>query len=61
MPGPFMPSSQFRNEKYGDPFTDYSGQKYLLAWKLGGIVDSNSWLPRLLEVHTGFYNHEQKR
>lgn len=37
------------------PFSDYSGQKYLLAFKLGGIPTLRETPLRYLELQTGYY------
>jgi len=50
----WIPSPGLRDGR-GDAFTDYSGQKYLLAFKLGGIFKSESRLLRALEIQTGYY------
>lgn len=51
----WVPTRQFRRGDRLDPFTDYSGQKYLLAWKLGNILGSESPFLQALEMHTGYY------
>lgn len=51
----WIPSRQFRRGDRSDPFTDYSGQKYLLAFKLGGLLQTDDPLMRALEVHLGYY------
>jgi len=37
------------------PFSDYSGQKYLLAFKLSGIESFRRSPARFLELHAGYY------
>ena len=37
------------------PFTDYAGQKYLLAWKLSGVPTLRDTPWRFLEVQAGYY------
>lgn len=37
------------------PFSDYSGQKYLLAFKLGGVQALRDTPLRYLELQTGYY------
>jgi hypothetical protein len=37
------------------PFSDYSGQKYLLAFKLGGLDGLRNSPARFLELHAGYY------
>lgn len=37
------------------PFSDYSGQKYLLAFKLGGVSALRDTPLRYLELQTGYY------
>jgi len=51
----WIPSRQFRRGDRADPFTDYSGQKYLLAFKLGGLLQTDDPVMRALEVHLGYY------
>ena len=52
----WYPSVAFRHGDRSDPFTDYSGQKYLLAIKPDGILRTNSPLLRAVEVHIGYYS-----
>ncbi|MDI6450259.1 DUF2279 domain-containing protein [Anaerobaca lacustris] len=51
----WIPSRQFLRGDRLDPFTDYSGHKYLLALKLGGLLKSDDPMMRALEVHVGYY------
>jgi len=37
------------------PFSDYAGQKFLLAWKLGGFDSLRQTPLRYLELQTGYY------
>lgn len=37
------------------PFTDYAGQKYLLAWKLAGVAPLRDTPLRFAELHLGYY------
>lgn len=37
------------------PLSDYAGQKYLLAWKLGGLDALRDTPLRYLELQTGYY------
>ncbi|MCF7958815.1 MAG: YfiM family protein [Phycisphaerae bacterium] len=66
----WIPSSAFRNGNQSDPFTDYSGQKYLLALKPDGFLKTNNALLKAMEFHVGYYTrgydndsagHSQKR
>jgi uncharacterized protein YfiM (DUF2279 family) len=51
----WLPSPSFRHGERNDPFTDYSGQKYLLAFKTDGFVKTRNPLLKALEVHLGYY------
>jgi len=51
----WIPTKQVRKGERMDPFTDYSGQKYLLAFNPGGILKSDNPLLRALEFHLGYY------
>ena len=51
----WFPSFSFRNGKKNDPFTDYSGQKYLLAFKPDGFFKTGDPILKALEVHLGYY------
>ena len=51
----WFPSPSLRNGDRDDPFTDYSGQKYLLAFKTDGFVKTKNPLLKALEVHLGYY------
>jgi len=50
----YFPSETFRKGRVRDPLTDYSGSKYVLAWKPDGIFRTDSWL-KYLEIHTGYF------
>jgi len=54
----WKPSPGFRDRvrdgKF-DPFTDYSGQKYLLAFKPGGMLRSDNKFLRMVELQAGYY------
>jgi hypothetical protein len=51
----WFPSSNFRQGDQSDPFTDYSGQKYLLAFKPDGFLKTNNFFLKALEMHLGYY------
>lgn len=51
----WFPSPAFRHGEEGDVFTDYSGQKYLLAIKPDGILKTGSPLLKALEFQVGYY------
>jgi len=51
----WIPSGQFLRGERLDLFTGYSGQRYLLAFKLGGLLRSDDPVLRALEVHVGYY------
>lgn len=51
----WIPSRQFLRGDRLDPFTDYSGHRYLLAFKLGGLLQTDDPVLRALEVHVGYY------
>lgn len=53
----WRPSSAFRHGNQSDPFTDYSGQKYLLAFKPDGFLNTNNPLLKTMEIHFGYYTH----
>jgi hypothetical protein len=50
----WVPSRSFRNGD-SDPFTDYSGQKNILALKPAGILHSDNELLKMIEIDFGFY------
>lgn len=52
----WYPSTAFRHGDRSDPFTDYSGQKYLLALKPDGVLRTNSPLLKSVEIHLGYYS-----
>ena len=51
----WFPSSDFRHGDQSDPFTDYSGQKYLLALKPDGFLKTNNSFLKAMELHFGYY------
>ena len=51
----WFPSTSFRHGERDDPFTDYSGQKYLLAFKPDGFIKTRNPVLKALEVHLGYY------
>ncbi len=51
----WFPSPLFRDGERNDPFTDYSGQKYLLAFKPDGFIKTKNPVLKALEVHLGYY------
>ena len=51
----WFPSFSFRNGIKDDPFTDYSGQKYLLAFKPDGFLKTGNPVLKAIEVHLGYY------
>ena len=52
----WYPSPAFRHGDRSDPFTDYSGQKYLLALKPDGFLDTGDPLLKLMELQFGYYS-----
>jgi len=51
----WLPSPAFRHGDQSEPFTDYSGQKYLLAFKPDGFLNTNNPLLKTIEIHFGYY------
>src|SRR4030042_104345 len=51
----WFPSPSYRQGERDDPFTDYSGQKYLLAFKPDGFINTRNPVLKALEVHLGYY------
>lgn len=54
----WIPSSTFRHGNQSDLFTDYSGQKYLLALKPDGFLHTNNSLLKAVEIHFGYYTRD---
>jgi hypothetical protein len=52
----WYPSPAFRHGDKFDPFTDYSGQKYLLALKPDGFLKTDNPLLKLVELQFGYYS-----
>jgi hypothetical protein len=51
----WFPSPAARKGERFDVFTDYSGQKFLLAFKLGGWLQTDNPILKALEVQVGYY------
>ena len=51
----WFPSPAARRGERFDVFTDYSGQKFLLAFKLGGWLQTDNPILKALEVQVGYY------
>jgi len=51
----WFPSPAARSGERFDILTDYSGQKYLLAFKLGGWLKTENPVLKALEVQVGYY------
>lgn len=51
----WFPSSAFRHGDQSDPFTDYAGQKYLLALKPDGFLKTNNSFLKAMDIHFGYY------
>jgi hypothetical protein len=51
----WFPSPAARKGDRFDVFTDYSGQKFLLAFKLGGWLQTDNPILKALEVQVGYY------
>jgi len=51
----WFPSPAFRHGDRLDPFTDYSGQKYLIALKPDGFLKTDNSLIKAVEIHFGYY------
>ena len=56
----WLPSDTFGDDGTVDPFTDYSGQKYLIALKPDGILKTDNSLLKALELHFGYYSRDFK-
>src|SRR4030042_2018473 len=52
----WFPSPAFRDREQSDPFTDYSGQKYLIALKPDGFLKTDNSLIKAVEIHFGYYS-----
>ncbi len=52
----WFPSPAFRHGDQSDPFTDYSGQKYLIALKPDGLLKTDNSLIKAMEIHFGYYS-----
>jgi Predicted periplasmic lipoprotein (DUF2279) len=52
----WYPSPAFRHGDRSDPFTDYSGQKYLLAFKPEGLLKTDNPVLKAIEVQLGYYS-----
>jgi hypothetical protein len=52
LPKPFCAGDEGTNRS---PITDYSNQRYLMAFKLSGIKAAKSTPLRFVELHTGYY------
>jgi hypothetical protein len=50
----WVPSTEFKNGD-ADPFTDYSGQKNIIAFKPAGILKSDNSLLKAIDLDIGFY------
>jgi len=50
----WFPSPSFRSGERDDPFTDYSGQKSLLAFKPDGFIKTRNPILKALELHLGY-------
>jgi uncharacterized protein YfiM (DUF2279 family) len=61
----WFPSPAFRHGDRFDPFTDYSGQKYLIALKPDGFLKTDNPFLKAVELHFGYYSrgylNEDKR
>lgn len=51
----WFPSPAARSGERFDVFTDYSGQKFLLAFKLDGWLRTGSPILKLLDLQVGYY------
>lgn len=52
----WIPSPAVRHGDRFDVFTDYSGQKYLLAFKVDGFLHTDDPILKALELHVGYYS-----
>jgi hypothetical protein len=52
----WFPSPAFRHGDRSDPFTDYSGQKYLIALKPDSLFKTDNSLIKAIEIHFGYYS-----
>ncbi len=53
----WIPSPSLRHGDRSDYVTDYSGYKFLLAFKPGGLWDESPPALRYLEFHLGYFAH----
>jgi hypothetical protein len=51
----WYPSPSVRHGDWSSPFTDYSGQKYLVALKPDGFLKTDNFLLNLVEFQFGYY------
>lgn len=60
----WFPSPALRHGDWSSPFTDYSGQKYLIALKLDGFLKTDNPYIKAMEIQFGYYSRgygEDKR
>ena len=51
----WFPSSEFLHGNQSDPFTDYSGQKYLIALKPDGFLKTDNPMLKAMELQFGYF------
>jgi uncharacterized protein YfiM (DUF2279 family) len=56
----WIPSPALRRGEDLDLTTDYSGHKYILAFKPGGMLESDDFFLNALEIHMGYYTRGYK-
>ena len=56
----WFPSPALRDGDWSSPFTDYSGQKYLIALKPDGFLKTGNPILKALEIHLGYYTRGYK-